>query len=119
MDGTVRNSLCGRAVEHYVAMALMKRSPKMTANWALAMDHSRGGIFHSFSDRFKIIEQLGRRVIAGDVAPAITYRMRRETPFKDKVMFRTVTVLLPMVRISKPRSRALRMASKIISVPYK
>jgi hypothetical protein len=44
----------GRAVEHYAVMALMKRSPKMTANWALAMDHSRGGIFHSFSDRFKI-----------------------------------------------------------------
>jgi hypothetical protein len=52
--GTVRNSVCGRAVEHHAAMALMKRSPKMTANWALAMDHSRGGIFHSFSDRFKI-----------------------------------------------------------------
>ena len=50
----VRNFVCGRAVEHYAAMALMKRSPKMTANWALAMDHSRGGIFHSFSDRFKI-----------------------------------------------------------------
>ena len=53
-DGTVRISVCGRAVEHYAAMALMKRSPKMTANWALAMVHSRGGIFHSFSDRFKI-----------------------------------------------------------------
>ena len=52
--GPVRISVCGRAVEHYAAMALMKRSPKMTANWALAMDHSRGGIFHSFSDRFKI-----------------------------------------------------------------
>lgn len=52
--GTVRISVCGRAVEHYAAMARMKRSPKMTANWALAMDHSRGGIFHSFSDRFKI-----------------------------------------------------------------
>ena len=52
--GTVRNFVCGRAVEHYAAMALMKRSPKMTANWALAMDHSRGGVFHSFSDRFKI-----------------------------------------------------------------
>ena len=36
------------------AMALMKRSPKMTANCALAIAHSRGGIFHSFSDRFKI-----------------------------------------------------------------
>ena len=54
LGGTVRISVCGRAVEHYAAMALMKRSPKMTANWALAMDHSRGGIFHSFSDRFKI-----------------------------------------------------------------
>ena len=52
--GTVRISVCGRAVEHYAAMALMKRSPKITANWALAMVHSRGGIFHSFSDRFKI-----------------------------------------------------------------
>ena len=52
--GTVRISVCGRAVEHYAAMALMKRSPKRTANCALAMDHSRGGIFHSFSDRFKI-----------------------------------------------------------------
>jgi len=52
--GTVRNSVRWRAVDHYAAMALMKRSPKMTANWALAMDPSRGGIFHSFSDRFKI-----------------------------------------------------------------
>ena len=52
--GTVRISVCGRAVEHYAAMALMKRSPKMTANCALAMDHSRGGILHSFSERFKI-----------------------------------------------------------------
>ena len=54
LDGSVRISVCERAVEHYAAMALMKRSPKMTANWALAMDHSRGGIFHSFSERFKI-----------------------------------------------------------------
>ena len=53
-SGTVRNFVCGRAVEHYAAMALMKRSPNRTANWALAMDHSRGGILHSFSDRFKI-----------------------------------------------------------------
>jgi hypothetical protein len=30
--GTVRISVCGRAVEHQAAMALMKRSPKMTAN---------------------------------------------------------------------------------------
>ncbi|RYM09536.1 hypothetical protein EWH12_14305 [Sphingobium cupriresistens] len=53
-DGTVRISVCGRAVDHQAAMALMKRSPKITANCAFAMVHSRGGIFHSFSDRFKI-----------------------------------------------------------------
>ena len=41
-SGTVRNSVCGRRVEHQAAMALVKRSPKMTANWALAMTHSRG-----------------------------------------------------------------------------
>ena len=32
LKGTVRISVCGRAVEHYAAMALMKRSPKITAN---------------------------------------------------------------------------------------
>ena len=35
------------------SMAAVKRSPKRTANWDLAMDHSRGGMIHSFSDRFK------------------------------------------------------------------
>ena len=54
LAGTVRISVCGRAVDHQAAMALMKRSPKITANCAFAMVHSRGGIFHSFSDRFKI-----------------------------------------------------------------
>ncbi|WP_218964293.1 hypothetical protein, partial [Sphingobium sp. IP1] len=42
--GTVRISVCGRAVDHQAAMALMKRSPKITANCAFAMVHSRGGI---------------------------------------------------------------------------
>ena len=51
---TVRNFVCGRTFKHYACMALMKRSPKITANCALAMVHSRGGILHSFSDRFKI-----------------------------------------------------------------
>src|SRR3546814_20604837 len=37
-SGPVRISVCGRAVEHYAAMALMKRSPNRTATWALAMD---------------------------------------------------------------------------------
>jgi putative transposase len=31
-SGTVRKSMCGRRVEHQAAMALVKRSPKMTAN---------------------------------------------------------------------------------------
>ena len=53
-DGTVSNFVCGRAVKHYAAMALMKRSPNRTANWAFAMVHSGGGMIHSFSDRFKI-----------------------------------------------------------------
>ena len=30
--GTVRISVCERAIERYAAMALMKRSPNMTAN---------------------------------------------------------------------------------------
>ena len=34
-------------------MARVNRSPNKTANCALAMHHSRGGIFHSFSERFK------------------------------------------------------------------
>ncbi len=51
--GTVRNFVWGRRVEHQAAMARVKRSPKMTANCALAMTHSRGPIFHAFSERFK------------------------------------------------------------------
>ena len=52
--GTVRNSVYGRSIErHGHAMAWVKRSPNRTANWALAMDHSRGGIVHSFSLRCK------------------------------------------------------------------
>jgi len=34
-------------------MAEVKRSPNGTANWDLAMAHSRGGMIHSFSERFK------------------------------------------------------------------
>src|SRR5215212_624593 len=50
---TVGISVYGRAVDHQPAMALVKRSPKRTANWALASGHSRGGILHAFSARFK------------------------------------------------------------------
>lgn len=31
----------------------MNRSPTIMANWALAITHSRGPIFHSFSEWFK------------------------------------------------------------------
>jgi hypothetical protein len=34
-------------------MAAVERSPKRTANWDLAMDHSRGGMIDSFSERLK------------------------------------------------------------------
>ena len=50
-----------RAVETNQAIALVKRSPNKTANWALAMDHSRGGMIHSFSARFKTRK---RRLVA-------------------------------------------------------
>jgi len=46
--------MCGWALHHQAAMALMTRWPKIMANCAFAMIHSRGGIFHSFSDRFKL-----------------------------------------------------------------
>ena len=36
------------------ALAAWKRSAKRMANWLLALAHSLGGIFHSFSDLFKI-----------------------------------------------------------------
>ena len=52
--GSIRNFVCvGRAVDPVQAMARVKRSPKRMANWALAMHHSRAGMVHSFSDRFK------------------------------------------------------------------
>ena len=53
-DGTVGNSVCVWSVgRHGQARALVKRWPKSTANWALAMAHSRRGILHSRSVRFK------------------------------------------------------------------
>src|SRR5690349_8838365 len=52
-SGPAGNSVYGRAVEPQPARALVKRSPKRTANWALAIAHPPGGILHSFSARFK------------------------------------------------------------------
>jgi len=45
--GTVRNFVCGAAVDYQAVMALMKRLLKSTANLAFTMFHSRGGIFLS------------------------------------------------------------------------
>jgi hypothetical protein len=39
-------------------MAIVKRSPNRTANWDLAMDHSRGGMIHCFSERFNTRKSL-------------------------------------------------------------
>jgi hypothetical protein len=50
VDGTVRNSVCGRSVERQGQVkVLAKRLP----NCALAMAHSRGGMVHAFSVLFK------------------------------------------------------------------
>src|SRR3954453_6359146 len=54
-DGTVGISVYGRAVDRQPAMAWVKRSPKRTANWALASAHSRGGILHSLSARSSLV----------------------------------------------------------------
>jgi hypothetical protein len=54
LHGAVSEFSCvGRAVDPVQAIARMKRSPKRMANCALAMHHSRAGMVHSFSDRFK------------------------------------------------------------------
>src|SRR4051812_13693676 len=53
IGGSIGISCVGRAVDPVQAIARMKRSPKRMANCALAMHHSRAGMVHSFSDRFK------------------------------------------------------------------
>ena len=55
MVGSVRTFVLGGAgrVEYQAIIALANRSPTMTAICALAAVHSHGGIFQSFSARFK------------------------------------------------------------------
>src|SRR5207248_4300884 len=62
MDNLAAHKMAGRDCQEFRArlsgltdqsMAAVKRSPKRTANCDLAMDHSRGGMIHSFSERFK------------------------------------------------------------------
>ena len=74
--GTVRNSVYGRAAD-YQAIARVKRSPKMTANWALAIAHSLGGMVHSFSALFKTSPDLSLRCGAGRVAAVVEIGGRR------------------------------------------
>jgi hypothetical protein len=80
------------------AMAMVKRSPKRTANWALAMDHSRGGMIHCFSERFKTrnrssvaasslgkwpLARTARRSLAFKASMAlVVYKIRRTSPGK-------------------------------------
>ena len=60
----------GRAVDPVQAMARVKRSPKRMANCALARHHSRAGMVHSFSDRFKTEEQqLQSRLVGWEMTP--------------------------------------------------
>src|SRR5206468_7359227 len=79
-------------------MAAVKRSPKRTANCDLAMDHSRGGMIHSFSDRFKTRKRslvaassvgkwplalTARRSLAFSASMAfVVYKIRRTSPGK-------------------------------------
>src|SRR3954468_22721781 len=80
------------------SMAAVKRSPKRTANCDLAMDHSRGGMIHSFSDRFKTRKRslvaassvgkwplalTARRSLAFSASMAfVVYKIRRTSPGK-------------------------------------
>ena len=79
-------------------MAAVKRSPNRTANCDLAMAHSRGGMIHSFSERFKTrksslvaASSLGkcplaltaRRSLAFKASMAlVVYKIRRTSPGK-------------------------------------
>jgi hypothetical protein len=50
-------------------MADVKRSPNRTANWDLAMAHSRGGIVHSFSELLIPVMSLGHSEIMSLAVP--------------------------------------------------
>jgi hypothetical protein len=94
-DGTVRNSVYGRAVESQPAMAWVKRSPKRTANWALAIAHSRGGILHAFSARFKTRKR--SFIAASSVGKwPLARTARRSLEFSASMAFVTGMMLLAL-----------------------
>src|SRR5215212_1554484 len=94
--GTIRIFVRGGCTDQ--AMADVKRSPNRTANCDLAMAHSRGGMIHAFSERFKTRKRslvaassLGKWPLAltarrSDELSAsmalVVYRIRRTSPGK-------------------------------------
>src|SRR3954468_4809389 len=87
-------------------MALVNRSPKITANWALAMDHSRGGIFHSFSERFKTRNK--SFMAASSVGKWPLARTARRS-----LAFRASMALVTGMRVAVPTSGPDRGASGV------
>src|ERR1700749_73619 len=97
-NGDYQEFRARRAVETNQAIALVKRSPNKMANWALAMDHSRGGMIHSFSERFKTrkrslvaasslgkcpLARTARRSLELSASIAlVVYKIRRTSPGK-------------------------------------
>ena len=79
-------------------MVLVKRSPKRTVNWDLAMAHSRGGMIHAVSERFKtrkrslvaasslgkwLLALTARRSLELSASMAfVVYKIRRTSPGK-------------------------------------
>src|SRR3954453_9236599 len=137
--GPARNSVYGRAVEPQPAMAWVKRSPKRTANWALAIAHSRGGILHSFPARFKTrnssfiaassagkwpLARAARRSLELSASIAfVVYNSRRTSPGKawnGTTSAQARRQLWPMagyLRPQVPSSKAVRAASQAVAPP--
>jgi hypothetical protein len=80
---SVRNSVLGR-----VGHAKVKRSSNRIASWALAMPHSRGGIFHSFAARFNTRNRSFRALSSVGKCPLVL-TARRSLAFKLSMAFVT------------------------------
>src|SRR4051794_16455693 len=84
--GTVRNSVYGPRIEHPAAQAARKRSSNRIANCALAIAHSRGGILHSFSARFKTRKRSLRALSSLGKWPRVL-TARRSLAFRASIAF--------------------------------
>ena len=69
--------MCGPWAEHFGAQAIWKRSSNRIANCALAMAHSRGGILHSLSARFKTRNRSLRALSSLGKCPRVLTARRR------------------------------------------